>query len=259
MIESLEYHIIDACNLNCAGCSHFSPLVKDINMVTFPKFKKDWDEVHKKGLQIKRIRVLGGEPLLNPNISIMLIYLRKLFPDSDINVVTNGIVLDIVKPNLLPIFISNNISLTISRYPNLDIDYQKVLQGFPKIEMYDKAGFTNISLHKNPDYDSQLAFDYCFSSSVAHCSYLKDGRIYPCPIMPNLPIFCEYFKEDLNDTNLWAAAHQSQGISISDHSIEEIEEYLRTPQSICSFCNSLKAREVGPWKPTERKINEWME
>ena len=258
MIESLEYHITDHCNLNCAGCSHFSPLAKPW-FVTFDQFKKDWDEVKENGLHIKRIRILGGEPLLHEQLGEMLTYLRELFPKENINVVTNGILLQKRKEELLPIFVENNISLTLSIYPSLNINYQEVLMGFPKVEAYDKAGFWNISLHKKPDFDNELAFDYCFSASEAHCSYLKDGRIYPCPIIPNLPIFADHFKEDLNDTDLWMAAHKEWGISVKDSTPEEIEAYLSIPKRICSFCNTVRARETHPWKQTNLKIDEWME
>ena len=29
----VEYHLVDSCNLNCAGCSHYSSLIED---KTFP-------------------------------------------------------------------------------------------------------------------------------------------------------------------------------------------------------------------------------
>ena len=54
MIESLEYHITDHCNLNCAGCSHFSPLAKPW-FVDPDTFEEEWKEVAKCGLEIKRI------------------------------------------------------------------------------------------------------------------------------------------------------------------------------------------------------------
>ena len=165
MIESLEYHIVDHCNLNCAGCSHFSPLAEPW-FVKLEDFEKEWKEVADCGLKIKRIRILGGEPLLHPELGHMLEYVRGLFPDSDVNVVTNGILLKQKKEELLPIFIKNDISLTTSCYPGLNLNYRELLSGFPKVEMYDKAGFWNISLHANADYPKEC-FYYCFSSSIA--------------------------------------------------------------------------------------------
>lgn len=257
MIVSLEHHIADHCNLNCAGCSHFSPLSQPW-LESFNEFKEEWDRVYNKGLEVKRIRILGGEPLLNPYVGEMAAYARSLFPSSDVNVVTNGILLERRKTELLPIFQENKISITVSRYPGLNIDYQKVLNGFPKIEMYGKASFWNISLHDAPDFDENFAFLNCFSATDAKCSYLLKGRIYPCPILPNIPRLIEYFPE-LKETQLGEIDFTEGGILIEDHSVEEIEQFLRTPNPICAYCNVLRAKKNFQWKRTNYQIKEWME
>lgn len=256
MINSLEYHIADHCNLNCAGCSHFSPLAKPW-LVDLKDFEKEWEKVVDSGLKIKRIRLLGGEPLLHPDLGSMVKYVRYLFPTSDINVVTNGILLGKRKAELLPIFIRNNISLTISCYPGLNLNYSELLCGFPNTEVYDKAGFWNISLHGEPDFPKE-SFYNCFSSSVAKCNFLKDGRIYPCCIIPNLPHFFNYF-DDAAATKLANIPLEKGSISIKDHTPEEIEKFLNSPNDFCTHCNVRRAVEAHPWKQTEYKINEWME
>ena len=44
MIQYLEHHIVDHCNLNCVGCSHFSPIsnpwFEDIE-----DFKRDFERL----------------------------------------------------------------------------------------------------------------------------------------------------------------------------------------------------------------------
>lgn len=256
MIQSLEYHITDHCNLNCAGCSHFSPLAE--HWFVDPKdFEKEWKEVADCGLKIKRIRILGGEPLLHPELGYMLKCIRCLFPDSDINVLTNGTLLKQRKTELLPIFIRNDISITVSWYPGLNLNYKELLNGFPKVEMYDKAGFWNISLHDKADFPKENFYS-CFSGSIAKCNYLKDGRIYPCCVIPNLPHFFKYFDEAAA-MDFAKIPLEEGSISVKDHTPEEIEKFLNTPTSFCAHCNVQNAKRVHPWKITERKIDEWME
>lgn len=257
MIQSVEHHITNHCNLNCAGCSHFSPLCKPWNE-TFDEFKKEWDRVCAKGLKIARIRILGGEPLLNPDLGQMIEYVRGLFPSSNINVVTNAILLKKRKEELLPIFLKNNISLTVSIYPELKLNYGDLLRGFPITEVYDKAGFWNMSLHTERAFDKNLAYYNCFSGAIAKCRFLKDGRFYPCCMIPNLPHLINYFPE-LKDTELGQLKVEDYGISIENHSVEEIEQFLKNPNPVCSFCNSARAREINPWKQSTYNINEWME
>lgn len=256
MIESLEYHITDHCNLNCAGCSHFSPLAEPW-FVDPEDFEKEWQEVANSGLEIRRIRILGGEPLLHPELGFMLHCVRCLFPNSDINVVTNGILLGQRKDELLPIFVRNNISITVSCYPGLALDYNELLRGFPKTELYNKAGFWNISLHDTADFPKE-DFYSCFSASMAKCNFLKDGRIYPCCVIPNLPHFFKYFKE-LDGTALAQIPIESSGITVKDHTPEEIERFVNTPSDFCAHCNVRRAIEPGPWKQTQYEITEWME
>lgn len=256
MIESLEYHIANHCNLNCAGCSHFSPLAKPW-LVDFEDFKKEWKEVADSGLQIKRIRILGGEPLLHPDLGEMVKYVRILFQNSDVNVVTNGILLGKRKEELLPIFKEYGISITVSCYPTLKLNYKELLSGFPLVEMYDKAGFWNISLHETADYPKECFFS-CFSGSIAKCNFLKDGRIYPCCVIPNLPHFFEYF-EEARAMDLAKIPVEESGIVVKDHTPEEIEKFLRTPSDFCAHCNVKRALEAHPWIRTNYMIKEWME
>ena len=73
MIPYFETHITEACNLNCRGCSHFSVLAK-------PKHKDlaEFEREYKRLAEIEEIhtmRLMGGEPLLNPNF---MEYLRIL-------------------------------------------------------------------------------------------------------------------------------------------------------------------------------------
>ena len=187
----------------------------------------------------------------------MLKCVRCLFPCSDINVVTNGILLKQKKAELLPVFIKNNISLTISCYPGLNLDYEDILSGFPKIEMYNKAGFWNISLHDKADFPKE-SFYSCFSGSIAKCNFLKDGRIYPCCIIPNLPHFFKYFEEAAT-MDLAKIPLEEGSISVKDHTPKEIEAFVNTPNAFCAHCNVRRAIESHSWKRTEYKIDEWME
>ena len=60
--------IIDYCNLNCAGCTHFSPIA-DRYIYPLDKFEKNMNQLSKiTNHNIKLINIAGGEPLLNKNI-----------------------------------------------------------------------------------------------------------------------------------------------------------------------------------------------
>ena len=61
----LESHLTDLCNLKCAGCSHFSSLAP---MDTFDEqlFFRSMRRIRELCV-LEKFRLVGGEPLLNPN------------------------------------------------------------------------------------------------------------------------------------------------------------------------------------------------
>lgn len=65
----LEFHIADHCNLNCKACEHYSGLVKEPHFPNLKKFTRDFERLHEFIDDIGKIRILGGEPLLNPEVN----------------------------------------------------------------------------------------------------------------------------------------------------------------------------------------------
>ena len=47
MINYIETHLVDHCNLNCKGCSHFSPLVGKPFYKDYNEFKKEIEQLSK--------------------------------------------------------------------------------------------------------------------------------------------------------------------------------------------------------------------
>lgn len=96
-----EVHLTDKCNLNCKGCMHFSCLCEETNLLDIHIYENDCKRISEltKG-KIDNILLLGGEPLLHPNVKDFLIITRKYFPEISIpnrigiiDLVTNGILL----------------------------------------------------------------------------------------------------------------------------------------------------------------------
>ena len=93
MIQYIEHHIVDHCNLRCAGCSHFSGLSEP----WFEDIEDFWNDfsalANITNHYIPTIRIMGGEPLLHPRVVDFLKIARSLFPNSQIQLVTNGLLL----------------------------------------------------------------------------------------------------------------------------------------------------------------------
>ena len=87
------FSVATHCNLNCKGCAHFSPLSKE----EFPDFAEAERDFARLGElfhgKCSSISLMGGEPLLNPQIEDYCRMVRKYFPVGDVQIVTNGILL----------------------------------------------------------------------------------------------------------------------------------------------------------------------
>lgn len=64
----LETHVADMCNLKCRGCMHFSNIAIHPNYPDLQKFERDFRRLSELFSNIFIIRLMGGEPLLNPGL-----------------------------------------------------------------------------------------------------------------------------------------------------------------------------------------------
>ncbi|MCP4694345.1 MAG: radical SAM protein [Desulfobacterales bacterium] len=92
-VKNVDIHVINSCNLRCNGCNHladygYGGVFSETDLV-------EWIKPWKERLFFNRISLLGGEPLLNPNLREICIAYRKLFPENEtkIRVITNGLLI----------------------------------------------------------------------------------------------------------------------------------------------------------------------
>ena len=134
MIQYLEHHIVDHCNLNCAGCTHFSPLVEEPWYEDIRIFKQDFTKLAEM-TDVRLIRLMGGEPLLHPQLCEFLQIVRNLFPNSEIQLVTNGILLKQRRDELLPLCNNLKIKICTSNY-HLNFSIDEYLKGFKYLNLF---------------------------------------------------------------------------------------------------------------------------
>ena len=249
MIEYLEHHIVDHCNLNCAGCSHFSPLAPQW-FESIDDFKRDFEVLAKKSQQqIKTIRLMGGEPLLHPDVCEFMRIARILFPYSDIQIVTNGLLIGSRKEELLEACNKMFITVCVSQY-GLNLNLQELLKGFIRVRIDGKTNLYNIGLDLNGTQNTQAVFEKC-DLHFYRWFYFQDGRFYPCCISANIKHFNNHFNTNLPDNDC--------SISIHEHSIEEIESFLKHPIPLCKYCNTeFRLLSYSPFHQSNKEIEEWI-
>lgn len=256
MLDYLVINVVDHCNLNCAGCDHFSPLA-DKREVPFEHIRRD---VHRlRELMEDRVGfiwIMGGEPLLHPELEKVVRLVREEFPQSDIAVMSNGILLADQSECFWQCLHETSTILQVTKYP-IKVDYDKNRELAKKHGVrfeYYAGGNTVKTLYHIPldpegNQDPTRNFMECFH--VQRCCMLANGRLYPCTVAPNIPVFNKFFGKEI-------PLGEYDGIDIfAIGSGEDLLEKLARPMPVCRYCN-VKGRSFGhEWRVSERKIDEW--
>lgn len=252
MIGYLEHHIVDHCNLNCGGCSHFSPLAQPW-FENLDDFVRDFTQLKElTGGYVGQIRLMGGEPLLHPQVTDFLVKARELFPYTQIQLVTNGILIPKI-PDLAQICNEQKIVVCVSNY-NLNMDLRKILADFLYTRVDWKGQLYNISLDTTGSLDPTAMFTHC-DLHVHQWYYFQNGRFYHCCISANIHYFNEYFKDELPRP----LEIDDYSIPIYNHTEQDIYDFLSIPIPLCKYCNTfLRERSYHNFAVTKKDIKEWI-
>lgn len=225
ILPDLEVHIADNCNLNCRGCTHFSPLFRTIN-VDYQNRIEDIEKVRNKVSNISRLDILGGEPLLNDELKNYIVDIRKLLPDTRINVFTNGILIPAQEKSLFETMRSENVYFMISEYPVLSGKIQEIRELlYEEGIRYQITPIRNefnlpLSLSVNSKHD-QL----CISNG---CVCVRDGKIGRCPTLMYVYKFNEHYGKNLPETGILSLDDPLRG--------RELLDFLEKPVELCKYC-----------------------
>lgn len=224
-LDYLEISISEHCNMNCKGCSHFSNIAP-IKFSDFNVVEKDFKRLKQLFPHIFKIRIMGGEPLLNKDICKYIDLIKKVYPYTDLRIVTNGILLNKLDNKLVDKIKQYDIMLDISSYPlmhkNIDSLIDMMKEKGIKIYIEKINEFKPILLSKKVKYPFHELKD-------CNCINLYNGFLASCPLVFTIKYYNERFN-NLYDYNI-------NKINIYDKlSGAEILERLKKPFELCDYC-----------------------
>lgn len=251
----LQYHIADHCNLNCKGCNHFSPLVKEKKFPDLNSVISDLEHLSKIVDYIDWIAILGGEPFLNPDWKLYAMETRKIWKYSFISIFTNGLLLNKLSENDFEFLRKWNIGITISLYKNNWGFIDDIL-----IKIKKNGINCNVNMEDGPicefssSFDLKSKDDYVIKRKLCtqYCTCIRNGNITPCAPMMFVDIFNDYFHTDIP---------QDKALNIYEEELtfEKFKEKLARPMKICRYCNMTKIKEwenANISKPID--ISSWL-
>jgi hypothetical protein len=177
-VEAFELHLVEHCNLRCANCCNMSPLV--------PERRLSLDELDRLCrrmagvLEVDVFKIMGGEPLLHPEIVSALQVIRRSGISRKVRLFTNGLLLGSMKPD----FWSSLDELTISSYSSAPVKPRLVELARAQARAHDFVlnikEVTSFSQVLSPAFRPQVdeTFRRCW---LRHrCLVVRGGRFYMC-------------------------------------------------------------------------------
>lgn len=249
-LSYLEINITEHCNLSCKSCSHFSPLANDW-YYRIDEMADDLNQLRKIFPEIRTIRLLGGEPLMHPQIKDFIKCTRTFYPTSQIYIATNGVLLEKMNPSFWKTCAANKIRLALTIYP----PYQKVYKRWLDLCKFNQIPYKTVmvSHFRNPFIDltgkSKIteSFKKC---PMKGCHTLKNGKLYVCPTSALSIHFNEYF-------NVNIPSSYSVNLYQNNHDPVSIIRTLNTPLKTCAYCSWNNKKNL--WEFSKHKIEEWLE
>lgn len=248
-LHYLETNLIDACNLNCKACTHFAGLFRRDEVYPLDEFARDMESLA-EAADIKKFRLLGGEPFLLKNLDEYVEITRRFLTQSRIKVVSNGLLIPNAESKIFESLRKNSISIDISEYPPTTQIKSQIIERLQREGIAYKFGSKIEQFHRVLDYDSKinnpaLARKVCFNDN---CRFLWRGKVYKCPVDALKFRFAEKF--GLN----YPAA---MGVDVHARNLPQMLEMLDGNIDQCHFC--AEQPSMIPWQPNSNPTaQDWI-
>lgn len=261
LIKYVYFHIIDKCNLNCAYCDNFSPLQLDDWYIDTKIFNRNIKQLKNILSEIPYLGIGGGEPLLHPNLLEICYILRKYYPNSDVMVLSNGMLLQEYNEKLVEELVKMNVNIVVTEYPCDTIDYSKLYNLYknklmfttqPKYKMHNLQ-ISTVKKNGNKSY-VRCAYSNSKGQSLRCFQLDHEGNFWFCGILANIHLLEKYFNIKFEKIK----GKYGDYVNIFEISnIDDILYGINNKIPFCDYCSSSNY-EVFDWEKSEKHRNEWL-
>lgn len=229
-METLETQVVDYCNLNCKGCSHFSNIFPKGKQLPYEIFERDIKYLSSK-IYVGLFNLLGGEVLLNERIEDYILCIGNYMPKTKIILVTNGLLIPGLKKEVFECMVKYSAGFSITEYAPVRKMKDRIIavleQNGVSYEFRENKDTFGKNIDLSGENDPKKMQSMCRESL---CQFLRDGKIFKCPFSALGNYFFEYYGIPLVF---------QEGIDIFDKNVDwqSISEKLRKqPIEACKYC-----------------------
>lgn len=245
--------LVTHCNLACRDCDHLSPIARK-GFASPETLYRDFSRLAKV-YRPQRMQVLGGEPLLHPQIVEAMHALRASGISDRIMVVTNGVLL----ARMPDAFWESIDDLEISVYPGSEPDaaeracFKAKAAAFGvTLELYEFSEFRRVFSNRAARDEALVRRIYrsCKKVHVWGCHSVYDGYLYRCPQSAFVPKLLGLPEDQ----------HRRDGLKLHDGPglRDELFAFLTDPEPLQACRNCLAT--AGVLRPhVQVRPREWLE
>lgn len=248
----LDVHVTDHCNLNCRGCDHYSS-ISDPHFADINQTARELERLAELFEDIQRIYLLGGEPLLHPQVDDFVRETRRIFPSAKLCVMTNGLLVTRMPGSFWDTLREQSAVLLCDNYP-IRIDHDEIdelgrshgvtVEWVKPIEEFFKIPI-DVSAGSNP----KRSFDMC--RGLANCAIVRDGRLYPCAHIAFADIPIKRFGVE------GIVPGEGDSLAIFDDVTgEQALDFLTHAVPWCAHCD-FGSFKMSEWGRSKGEADEW--
>ena len=246
----LEIAITTFCSLKCKHCANYINTLtpQEHFSISFEDFQKHLDNFLCAVEQVRVLKILGGEPLLNKDLEKILEYCAKQEKICSVLLTTNG---TIETDALIPLFKRYpKLSVFVSNYsankdlaPRLKTDeiVQKLIDNnipvvSPEIMWDDTSPIQFFNRNKKENRDFYLQ---CRHS----CIHILKGKLYPCPKAAMFDFKNVYEKYNPQKSKI-VEGKEYIDLSVPADKEKLITFFSNADYEACNYCNFIEDRKT---------------
>jgi len=239
-LRSLEADIARHCINSCANCNHFSPIQKRY-FIDIDILKRDILTISKI-FSFNKFSLLGGEPLLHPEIDEILEMVKSLNLFRQLGITTNGQLLNQMSEKFWTLFNRLEVDPYRGKLGNheLDLIRKRCKQNNIELQINDVSVFYKaLSDGYQP---AEMILDRFKRCGCKECFTICEGYLYRCARSMYIPsMFLDL--ETITD-----------GIPLEGMSLDKFYKWINTIPKSCNICSF--GEVIEPWHEVPR--NKWI-
>lgn len=242
--HEIQLHVTHSCNLTCEGCTHY--MNQGHSGSVSLEEAGDWMWNWTRRIIPQRFTLMGGEPALHKDLTKFVYLSRKMWPNSYIEVISNGFHLH-KHPDLWLALKKTKTVLGVSVHSDNDPEYMEKFEPVYKLmrNWMDKGAEVELrpsvvrwirqykgfgdKMEPYEDNNPKKSWKHCVSKL---CVQLHEGKLWKCPALAYLPMQAK--KYNLNEK--WEPYLKYVPLSHDCNDIELKKFFTKREEEYCKMC-----------------------